>query len=46
MHFAGVNIPIDSQASNLSKGITVKKYGEDTNYKYKHNLKTMDCLSD
>ena len=46
MYFAGVNIPIDSQASNLSKGITVKKYGEDTNSKYKQNLKTMDCLSD
>ena len=46
MYFAGVNIPIDSQASDLSKGITVKKYGEANNSKYKQNLKTMDCLSD
>ncbi|NJO64988.1 MAG: hypothetical protein HC836_44815 [Richelia sp. RM2_1_2] len=46
MYFAGVNIPIDSRISDLSKGITVKEYGEDTNYKYKQNLKSMDCLSD
>mgnify|MGYP001795837745 CR=1 FL=1 len=44
MHFAGENIPINSKISDLSKGITVKEYGENTNYKYKQNLKSMDCL--
>ncbi|MEB3218974.1 MAG: hypothetical protein VKN72_22440 [Nostocales cyanobacterium 94392] len=44
MYFAGVNIPIDSQASDLSKGITVNKYGEAANSKYKQNLETMDCF--
>ena len=46
MHFAGVNIPIDSQIRDVSKGITVKKYGENTKAKYKQNLKSMNCLSD
>ena len=44
MHFAGTNIPIDSQVSDLSKGISVKEYGKNTNYQYKQNLKSMDCL--
>ena len=45
MHFAGVNIPINSQVSDVSKGMRVKEYGEKANAKYKHNLKSMDCLS-
>ncbi|NJL80746.1 MAG: hypothetical protein HC917_21595 [Richelia sp. SM2_1_7] len=46
MHFAGVNIPIDSQVSDVSKGISVKEYAKDTNYQYKQNLKLMDCFPD
>ncbi len=45
MHFAGVNIPINSQVSDVSKGMRVKEYGEKANAKYKQNLKSMDCLS-
>jgi hypothetical protein len=46
MHFAGVNIPIDSQIRDVSKGMTVKEYGEKAKAKYKHNLQSMNCLSD
>ena len=46
MHFAGVNIPIDSQIRDVSKGMTVFEYGEQTKNEYKQNLKSMNCLSD
>ena len=46
MHFAGVNIPIDSQIRDVSKGMTVFEYGEKTKNEYKQNLKSMNCLSD
>ena len=46
MHFAGVNIPIDSQIRDVRKGITVFEYGEKTKNEYKQNLKSMNCLSD
>lgn len=46
MHFAGVNIPIDSQIRDVSKGMTVFEYGEKTKNGYKQNLKSMNCLSD
>ncbi|MBF2016907.1 MAG: hypothetical protein IGS23_17270 [Rivularia sp. T60_A2020_040] len=46
MSFAGTNIPIDSRISDVSKGISVKEYGKDTNYQYKQNLKLMDCFPD
>ncbi|MGB3651953.1 MAG: hypothetical protein WBA41_12185 [Rivularia sp. (in: cyanobacteria)] len=46
MHFAGVNIPIDSQIRDVSKGMTVKEYGEKAKAKYKQNLQSMNCLSD
>ncbi|MEM9925392.1 MAG: hypothetical protein AAF915_16840 [Cyanobacteria bacterium P01_D01_bin.50] len=46
MHFAGINIPIDSQVRDVSKGMTVFEYGEKTKNEYKQNLKSMNCLSD
>ena len=46
MHFAGVNIPIDSQIRDVSKGMTVFEYGDKTKNEYKQNLKSMNCLSD
>ena len=46
MYFAGVNIPIDSQIRDVSKGMTVFEYGEKTKNEYKQNLKSMNCLSD
>ena len=46
MHFAGVNIPIDSQVRDVNKGMTVFEYGEKTKNEYKQNLKSMNCLSD
>ena len=45
MHFAGVNIPIDSQIRDVSKGITVFEYGEKNKARYKQNLNLMNCLS-
>jgi hypothetical protein len=46
MYFAGVNIPIDSQVSDVSKGITVTEYGKKTSGKYKQKLESMNCLSE
>ncbi|MEO0842165.1 MAG: hypothetical protein AAF063_25090 [Cyanobacteria bacterium J06643_5] len=46
MHFAGVNIPIDSQVRDVSKGMTIFEYGEKAKDKYKRNLKSMNCISD
>jgi hypothetical protein len=44
MQFAGVNVPIDSQPSNINDTITVKEYGEKVKTKYSHNLQSMNCL--
>jgi hypothetical protein len=44
MQFAGVNIPIDSQSSNINGADTVKEYGEKTKTKYSQNLQSMNCL--
>ncbi|MEO0844119.1 MAG: hypothetical protein AAF063_35355, partial [Cyanobacteria bacterium J06643_5] len=44
MHFAGVNIPIDSQIRDVSKGMTVFEYGKKANAKYKQKLQSMNCL--
>ena len=46
MHFAGVNIPIDSQIRDISKGMTVREYGKKANAKYKQKLQSMNCLSE
>ena len=46
MYFAGVNIPIDSQVRDVSKGITVTEYGKKTSAKYKRKLQSMNCLSE
>ena len=46
MHFAGVNIPIDSQIRDVSKGMTVTEYGKKANAKYKQKLQSMNCLSE
>ncbi len=46
IHFAGVNIPIDSQVSDVSKGVTVIEYGKKTSAKYKQKLQTMNCFSE
>ncbi|MGB6298374.1 MAG: hypothetical protein WBF90_19615, partial [Rivularia sp. (in: cyanobacteria)] len=45
MHFAGANIPIDSQIRDLNKGMTVTEYGQKTKNKYKQKLESMNCLS-
>ncbi|MBV6627370.1 MAG: hypothetical protein KI793_31260 [Rivularia sp. (in: Bacteria)] len=45
MHFAGVNIPIDSQIRDVSKGMTVFEYGNKVSAKYKQKLSSMNCLS-
>ena len=44
MHFAGINIPIDSQVRDVSKRITVTEYGEKASAKYKQKLQSMNCL--
>ncbi|BAY84453.1 hypothetical protein NIES267_39490 [Calothrix parasitica NIES-267] len=44
MHFAGVNIPIDSQVRDVSKGMTVTEYGKKASAKYKQKLASMNCL--
>jgi hypothetical protein len=46
MHFAGVNIPIDSQVRDVSKGMTIFEYGEKAKNKYKQELQSMNCLSE
>ncbi|MGB3642178.1 MAG: hypothetical protein WBA39_32050, partial [Rivularia sp. (in: cyanobacteria)] len=46
MHFAGVNIPIDSQISDVIKGMTVTEYGKKTSAKYKQKLQSMNCFSE
>ena len=46
MHFAGANIPIDSQVRDVSKGITVTEYGKKASAKYRHKLQSMNCLSE
>ena len=46
MHFAGVNIPIDSQIRDVNKGMTVFEYGEKAKAKYNQILQSMNCLSD
>ena len=45
MHFAGVNIPIDSQIRHVSKGMTVFEYGNKVSAKYNQKLSSMNCLS-
>ncbi|MDY6897590.1 MAG: hypothetical protein SWZ49_05855 [Cyanobacteriota bacterium] len=46
MYFGGVNIPIDAQISDVSKGMTVTEYGQKTKNKYKQTLQSMNCLSE
>ncbi|NJR19000.1 MAG: hypothetical protein HC785_27045 [Calothrix sp. CSU_2_0] len=44
MHFAGTNISVDSQVSNVSGADSVKEYGEKINQKYSQNLQSMNCF--